>query len=219
MTREGLLNKLKHLAYMLILLILYLAVKLLFNLSVEGKKNIPEDTDRLLITASHTSYWDPPFIGLVFGPTRQVHFIARKGLLENPIFKFPVQWFSTTIDRDNFGKSDLRKMLTTFREEGLLCIFPEGTTSEDAPPKSGTVKLAEKTGREFLPLKIEIERSPLQYPFFFAPARLKIGKPFDLEDLKGFSNKTGGHDSAEVEFKGDNYQNLTGKLMDIVNGL
>lgn len=219
MTKESLLDKLKHFAYLLILLILYVAAKLLFNLNVEGKENIPEDTDRLVITASHTSYWDPPFIGLVFGPTRQVHFIARKGLLENPIFKFPVQWFSTTIDRDNFGKSDLRKMLTAFREEGLLCIFPEGTTSEEAPPKSGTVKLAEKTDREFLPLKIEIERSPLQYPFLFAPARLIIGKPFDFEDLKNFSSKAGDYGSAEEESRDDSYQSLTGKLMEIVNGL
>lgn len=213
--KVNILNKLKRLVYLLILLILYPSVKLLFNLKVEGKRNIPDDTEDVLITASHTSYWDPPFIGLTFGPTRRVHFIARKGLLENPIFKFPVRWFSTTINRDNFGKSDLKKMLTAFREEGLLCIFPEGTTSEGAPPKSGTVRLAEKTGRKFLPLRIEIERSPLQYPFLFAPARLTIGKPLDLDDLKNFARETRETDEAD----NDNYQTLTAKLMEIVNEL
>ncbi|MFW6190555.1 MAG: lysophospholipid acyltransferase family protein [Candidatus Bipolaricaulota bacterium] len=211
------LNKLRNLVYRLILLILKPVVKLLFNLRVRGKENIPQNTDRVLITASHTSYWDPPFIGIVFGLGRQVHFIAREGLLNNPIFKYPVRWFSTTINRDNFGKGDLRKMLAAFREEGLLCIFPEGTTSEGAPPKSGTVRLAEKTDRRFLPVKIKIERSPLQYPFFFAPAVLTIGKPFDLQDLKDRADETRKPNSGEAS--STDYRRLTTTLMKIVNEL
>lgn len=215
--KEKIKEAIYKLGYVLILFVIYLAVKIFFSLRVEGKANIPEKTDNVLITSSHTSYWDPPFIGLIFGPLRQVHFIARKGLLSNPVFKFPVKWYSATIDRDNFGKKDLKKMLIAFREKGLLCIFPEGTTSEGSPPKSGTVRLAEKTNRILLPVKIEVERSPLEYPFFFTPARLVIGSPLELEDLRKTARK-----SEKIKPGNDediDYQDLTLLLMERIKEL
>lgn len=205
------------LSYSFILLIIYIAVKFLFRLKVQGKENIPDNTDDLIIAATHVSYWDPPLIGITFGPSRQIHFIAREGLLKNPIFSFPVKAFSTTINRDNFGKKDLIKMMKAFKREGLICIFPEGTTSENVPPKSGTVRMAEKTGREFLPLKIEFERSPLDFPYLFAPARLVIGKPIDLEDLKESSFRE--KNQKDGENSGTDYQNLSFKLMERVHEL
>jgi len=206
-----------RLVYVFILLVVLLAVKIFFKLEVEGKSHIPEETDNVLITSSHTSYWDPPLIGLIFGPIRQVHFIARKGLLSNPVFRFPVKWYSTTIDRDNFGKEDLKKMLSAFRKKGLLCIFPEGTTSKGSPPKSGTVRLAEKTNRVFLPVKIEVERSPLEYPFFSTPARLVIGRPLEFRELKQTareSNRVKQGKDGEPD-----YQDLTLVLMERINEL
>src|SRR6056297_2058522 len=122
--KESIKEFIYRLIYVFILMVVLLAVKIFFKLEVEGKSNIPEETDNVLITSSHTSYWDPPLIGLIFGPIRQVHFIARKRLLSNPVFRFPVKLYSTTIDRDNFGKEDLKKMLTAFRIKGLLCLFP-----------------------------------------------------------------------------------------------
>lgn len=215
--KEKITETLQKLVYLFIILVVYLAVKIFFKLKVEGKSNIPENTDKVLITSSHTSYWDPPLIGLIFGPFRQVHFIARKGLLSNPVFRFPVMWYSATIDRDNFGKEDLKKMLTAFRQKGLLCIFPEGTTSDGSPPKSGTVRLAEKTNRILLPVKIEVERSPLEYPFFSTPARLVIGSPLDLQELKDATHK-----SNVVKYGNDDepdYQDLSLVLMEKINEL
>ncbi len=214
--RERLSELLNWLAYTLLLLIIFIAVKLLFRLKIRGKENIPEETNDLVITATHESYWDPPLIGVTFGPRRKIHFIAREGLLKNPLFSLPVKAFSTTINRDNFGKTDLIKMLKVFRQKGLICIFPEGTTSENVPPKSGTVRLVEKTNRKFLPLKIEFDRSPLDFPYFFAPAELVIGKPISLEELM--------EDSAQVPpegggKKGPDYQELTFRLMKRVHEL
>ncbi len=206
-----------RLVYVFILLVVFLAVKIFFKLEVEGKSNIPEETDDVLITSSHTSYWDPPLIGLIFGPIRQVHFIARKGLLSNPVFRLPVKWYSTTINRDNFGKEDLKKMLIAFRKKGLLCIFPEGTTSEGSPPKSGTVRLAEKTNRIFLPVKIEVKRSPLEYPFFSTPARLVIGRPLELQELKHAARESNRVKQGKDEEPG--YQDLTLALMEKINEL
>lgn len=201
-----------RLAYIALLMLIYPIVKLLFNLDVKGKENIPEYTDDLLITSTHNSYWDPPLIGISFGLRYRIHFIARKGLLENPLFSLPVQLFSTTIDRDNFGKEDLMKVLKAFKRDGLICIFPEGTTSENASPKSGTIRLAEKTNRKFLPTKINIARSPLNFPFFFTPAELIIGKPINLDELKSSlleSTRTNSDVPSELD-----YGELSSKLMD-----
>ena len=211
-------NFIHKLGYAGLLVVIYLASKLFFNLKVRGKENIPEEAANLVITSTHSSYWDPPLIGITFGLWREIHFIAREGLLKNPIFSIPVKAFSTTINRDDFGKTDLIKMLKAFNKDGPICVFPEGTTSEGSPPKSGTVRLAEKTNRRFLPLKIEYGRSTTDFPFFFTPAELTIGKPLDFEELK---QQTRDEKKAENRLENGeiDYQQLSLKLMEHIRHL
>ena len=216
--REKLGRLIHKLGYTGLLVILSLAARLCFRLNVSGRENIPEDMEDLVIVSTHSSYWDPPLIGITFGLLQEIHFIAREGLLKNPIFSIPVRTYSTTINRDDFGKNDLIKMLRAFNRKGPICVFPEGTTSEGSPPKSGTVRLAEKTDRRFLPLKIEYSRSPTDFPFLFAPAELTIGKPIDLEEIKRLrEKKTGAENPSEGE-KTD-YQSLSVQLMDHIRRL
>ena len=195
---------------------LSLIVKLLFNLDIEGMENVPDNPADIVITPSHTSYWDPPLLGVAFGLSREIHFIAREGLLKNPLFSLPVRTFSTTINRENFGKKDLIKMMRAFQGEGLICVFPEGTTTGNVKPKSGTVRMAEKSNRKFLPIKIEYERSPIEFPFLFAPARMAIGKPVSLEELKRSAAESLGKEASDIE---SDYRALSFRLMDIINGL
>jgi len=206
-----------RLGYIGILLVISLLVKFLFRLKVRGKENIPPTMDDLVITSTHTSYWDPPLIGITFGLRQKIHFIAREGLLSNPLFSVPVRTYSTTINRDDFRKKDLLKMLKAFRRKEPICVFPEGTTSEGSPPKSGTVRLAEKTDRRFLPLKIEYERSPTKFPFLFAPAELTIGQPIELEELKKPISGTGVKE--ETSGGKPDYQELSRRLMEQIRQL
>ncbi|MFP3952659.1 MAG: lysophospholipid acyltransferase family protein [Candidatus Acetothermia bacterium] len=213
-----------RLGYDFILMLIYLITIFLFRLRVRGKENIPEDIKKVVIVSSHTTYWDPPLVGLIMGPTRQVHFIARKGLLRNPVFAVPVRTYSTTINRDNFGKEDLLKMLRVFQSDDLLCIFPEGTTQDGVEPKSGTVRLAEKSNRTFLPMKIELSRSPLQFPFLFAPVNVVIGKPITFPELKEMAVEKRARSGEEMTIGegpngGTNYQRLARVLMEHINDL
>ena len=211
-------GKLLHkLGYRGLLVVIYIVSRLFFNLKVKGKENIPGDIDDLIITSTHTSYWDPPLIGITFGLSREIHFIAREGLLNNPVFAIPVNAYSTTINRDDFGKSDLIKMLKAFKRKGPICVFPEGTTSENSPPKSGTVRLAEKTDRRFLPVKIDYGRSPTKFPYFFAPAELTIGTPIDLEYLRRAIKSNGDSETTSGETK--DYRALSVALMDHIQRL
>lgn len=216
--REKLGRLLHKLGYTGLLVIIYLASKLFFKLEVRGKENIPEETSDLVITSTHSSYWDPPLIGIIFGIRREIHFIAREGLLKNPVFSLPVKAYSTTINRDDFGKKDLMKLLKAFNQKEPICVFPEGTTSENSPPKSGTVRLAEKTNRRFLPIKIEYDRSPTKFPFFLAPAELTIGKPIDIEDLNNFGSDDQKVSDPVSKEKTD-YLELSQKLMEHIRQL
>ncbi|MFB6291374.1 MAG: lysophospholipid acyltransferase family protein [Candidatus Bipolaricaulia bacterium] len=214
------LGRLAHkFGYTFILSVIFFATKLLFNLKVTGKENIPSNKDDLVITSTHSSYWDPPIIGMTFGPWQEVHFIAREGLLKNPIFSLPVRTYSTTINRDDFGKKDLIKMLKAFKRKGPICVFPEGTTSKGSPPKTGTVRLAEKTNRRFLPLKIEYSRSPTRFPFFFAPVELTIGAPIDFDELKPHPADREAENGSEPGKDNVDYQELSLNLMNHIRKL
>ncbi|MFW6422210.1 MAG: lysophospholipid acyltransferase family protein, partial [Candidatus Bipolaricaulota bacterium] len=156
---EHILRKVRRVLYLFAYFPLYILCKIFFRLNVQGKENLPR-SKQLLIVARHDSYWDPPLIGVAVGPGYTVHFIARKSLLNNPLLALPVKIFTTTISRDNFGKADLRKMLTALKEEETICILPEGTTRETRRPKRGAVKLAERTGKAFLPVNISSPHYP-----------------------------------------------------------
>lgn len=213
-------RKLLHrMGYKIILVFIYLLVSLLFRLKIKGKQNIPEETRNLLIVSTHTSYWDPPLIGLAMGLFREVHFIARAGLLKNPIFLILVKAYSTVINRDDFKKKDLIKMLRAFQSDDLLCIFPEGTTREGVSPKSGTVRLAEKTDRKFLPVKITLSRSPTQAPFLFAPVEVIIGKSLTFSELREIQSAKSSTNERGKSVDEIDYNELSKTLMRHINGL
>lgn len=201
----------KRVCYFLTYSFAYLMALILFRIRIKGRDRLPR-TKNWLVVARHKSYWDPPLIGLAFGPTNVTHFIARRGLLKNPIFALPVKAFSTTINRDNFGKSDLKKMLTALKNEEIVCILPEGTTKGTSSPKKGAVKMAERTGRDFIPVKIKASTYPPRFPNLFPQIDVIIGHPFKIEDLKRESEIDQGTSTPE-----DEYETLSHKLMEKID--
>ena len=197
-------DKIHRTLYLLGYFLVLIAAKVLFRVQVEGRENVPAHSE-LIVVSTHRSYWDPPLIGIALGPKNQVHFVAREGLTKNPLFSLPVRLFSTIINRDNFGKSDLRKAL---REKRIVCILPEGTTQQVSKPKKGAVKLAEKTGHTFVPVKIEADPYPPRFPNLFPKIRLIIEKPFTVDDLE--TELPGGEDLSPEAY----YDGLTRLLME-----
>ena len=106
-------------SYIVIYLIARALATVLYRFQVKGSRNIPGDKN-LLVVARHISYLDPPLIGLALGVNNMVHFIARKGLLRNPAFALPVKLFSTTINREDFGKEDLRKIINALDRKSVV---------------------------------------------------------------------------------------------------
>ena len=167
-----------------VLVLLLAPVWVLFRLRVYGRERIALD-GRYIAVARHRSYWDIILLVIAFGWRNRIHFIARKGLLKNPIFMPFVRLFSTTIGRENFTKDDFRRTLQSFRNERIIGIFPEGTTRSRIDAKAGAIRFACLTEKELLPVRIEARGLyPPRYPFHFPQVTVSIGKALGISDLE-----------------------------------
>ena len=170
--------------YAFIVLLLFFVTKPLFRLRVKGRANIDRNGEYIIV-ARHRSYWDIPVFTIALGGWNRVHFIARKGLMKwNVLLQAVIRTFATIIDRENFSKSDFRKMLTAIRCERLIGIFPEGTTRSRVDAKAGAIHFASIAGKDLLPVNIQAEGPyPPKYPLRFPRVTVSIGEPFSVGDL------------------------------------
>lgn len=177
-------NLFRNSIYTLVILLIGLPVVILFKLRTRGKELL-EAGKEYIIVAHHRSYWDIPILAVAFGARNRIQFIAREGLKRNPVFRPLLHLFSTTIDRDNFGKEDFRRVLETMRKERLIGIFPEGTTRAEAAAKSGVIHFARLTHKLILPVNMKATGPyPPRYPFRFPRMTVSIGRAISLHQLE-----------------------------------
>jgi 1-acyl-sn-glycerol-3-phosphate acyltransferase len=174
----------KDAVYALIVFLLYLVTKPLFRLRVTGRTNIVR-TRQYIVVARHRSYWDIPVFTIALGGWNRVHFIARKGLMKgNLLLQGLIRLFATAIDRENFSKSDFRRMLDAIRRERLVAIFPEGTTRRRVDAKAGAIHFASILGKDLLPVNIRPDGPyPPRYPLGFPRLTVSIGEAFSVDEL------------------------------------
>jgi 1-acyl-sn-glycerol-3-phosphate acyltransferase len=175
---------LKGTLYALILFLLFLVAKTLFRLRVRGRRWVKRGKSYIVV-ARHRSYWDIPFVVLALGWRNRIHFIARKALEKNPVFRPLLPLYTTRIDREHFTRADYRRALESIRRERLIGLFPEGTTKQQVDAKSGAVHFARLTGKPFLPINIEAQGPyPPRYPFGLPRVTVSIGQPLGLAELE-----------------------------------
>lgn len=164
--------------------VLSLILQILFRLEVRGRDNIPRDGGFLLV-ARHRSYWDIPILICSLGASKRIHFVARRTLLKNPFFYPFVKAYAIPIDRDRFGREDLRKVLRAVAGDRIVGIFPEGTTRPTEQIRTGAIRFAERSGMPLLPVRLEVDGPyPPDYPWGFPRIRAWIGRPFTLRELE-----------------------------------
>jgi len=149
------------------------------TLEVEGWENVPAGA--CLFASNHQSMLDPPLVGSSL--PREISFIARRSLFDNPVFGFVIQaCHSIPVDRGEADIGAIRSALTALKAgEGLL-IFPEGTRSQDgiiAAPKAGAGLLACRSGVPVVPIHIRGARDMLprgaRFPLGSARIRVRFG--------------------------------------------
>lgn len=177
-------NLFRNGAYALVIFILGFPVLILFKMRVRGKELLDAGKEYIVVS-HHCSYWDVPLIIVALGARNRIQFIAREGLKKNPIFRPLLHLFSTTIDRENFGKRDFRRVLQAIRKERLIGIFPEGTTKAKARAKTGVIHFARLTRKLLLPVHIKANGPyPPRYPFRFPRITVSIGEAVSLQALE-----------------------------------
>lgn len=196
--------------YAAIVMLLRLILGVLFRLRVKGRANVKRDEGYIAV-ARHRSYWDIPLLVAAMGIRNRIHFISRKGLMKsNPLVQPLIRVYSTIIDRENFGKSDFRRMLDAVKAERLVAIFPEGTTRQRVDAKAGAVYFATLSGKAIVPVNIRPEGSyPPKHLFGFPRITVSIGAPVTVEALEG---EVGGDESRSQKLRA-----MSDRLMECVD--
>lgn len=158
----------------------------LYRLRTTGRENLPK-TGGYVLSANHTSNFDPWPLCLPLWPRRQARFMAKSELY-NPILKpflngagaFPVRR----------GQGDVEAMATAIeivRGGEILVMFPEGTRRKkglrkklEARPHSGAARIALEAGVPLVPAAIKGTDRLAQ----LGPFRVAYGPPVPVDDLQ-----------------------------------
>lgn len=189
--------------------------KLMYNLKVEGKENLPKTT-RLIIAPNHVSYCDPPFVGVALW--RHIAFMAKRELFHLDA-KMPIKsitgrkilfFLAHTLGAFEVNREDPEmKTFSTvdriFNTHWSLGIFPEGGIRQDKKIrniKRGFVYFAKKYQADIIPVGV-CGFTWYATKLFEKNMTIKIGKPIpytmeedeiirewarQISDMTGFEN-------------------------------
>ncbi len=132
--------------------------KTYYKVEFEGLENLNRN-DGFIIAPNHVSEFDPLFIAMA--SDRLYHYIAKYELFENPILnKAMTHLNGFPIVRGKGDMVAINYAIELIRRGEVLCIFPEGTRSDDGTPqkaKSGVGYIARYTGADVVPVGIYME--------------------------------------------------------------
>jgi 1-acyl-sn-glycerol-3-phosphate acyltransferase len=129
--------------------------KTLFSFRVVHADRIIEEGGAIL-AMNHQSYLDPPLAGICC--KREIHFLARKTLLEWPILGplFP-KVNVVPVNQERADMSALKTIIRLVRAGGATIVFPEGARTLDGnlqPAQPGLGLVIAKTLAPVVPMRV-----------------------------------------------------------------
>ena len=166
----------------------------LYKVEYVGLENIPKEGG-YIIASNHIDALDPVIIGLGI-EDRQLHFMGKKELFENPVAKsFLTKLNGFPIVRGSADSEALNYAVRVVEEGHILGIFPEGTRSKDFKParaKSGVSMIAHKAKADILPVSIynrdqmkKGSKITVRFGELIPYENLGIGEEASREEIKG----------------------------------
>ena len=151
----------EKLLYKVLRPIVKILVRIIYNPKIIGKENIPS-SGRIILAGNHTHYFD--CLLLMSSTKRQVHFLAKKELLEGPKGLFFSGFGLIPVDRKNKDHKALETSYNYLNNEKIIGIFPEGTIGKNGilPFKMGAVKMAKETNSKIIPFAITGKYKPFK---------------------------------------------------------
>lgn len=127
-----------------------------YKVEFVGRENIPEEGG-FILASNHMCAIDPIMIA-VGCEKRQLHFMGKKELFENPLVKKILSLVNGfPIVRGGADSEALNYAIRVVKEGYILGVFPEGTRSKDHKPgraKSGIALIAKEAKADVLPVSI-----------------------------------------------------------------
>ncbi len=127
-----------------------------FSWKCYGLENIPKEGS-FLVVCNHQSFLDPIFCGSRM--KRHMCFLARDTLFENWFFGPLIRSvFAIPVKREQGDLSAMRKVIEVLKQGDGVCLYPEGTRTEDgkiSPFKSGLGLLCRRGNAAIVPAVID----------------------------------------------------------------
>ena len=144
--------------YMLFLmLVVYPVTKLMYNLKVEGKENVPENP-HVIFAANHVSYIDPPLIAVA--AWRTIAYMAKQELFKDKswLLRFLVHSLGAfAINREKPELATFKTVKAVFNTHWSLGIFPQGRIIKEPVIENihkGFVMFAKKFKADIVPVGV-----------------------------------------------------------------
>ena len=165
--------------------------RLLFNVRVKGKENVPK-SGGVLLCPNHISALDVISIGTVC--PRQITCIAKKELFSVPVLGWLIKALGAVkIDRGGGDVGAIKTAVKAIGDGKTVVIFPQGhrypaVNPETTPVRGGAGLIAYHAGCDIVPVCINIKKGKYG---LFRKTEIIYGKPISYSSL-GFSE--GGRD-------------------------
>ncbi len=181
-------EKLRFIWYEIAAGLLAVFCKIFFRLRLFGRENIPKK-GAFILAANHQSYLDPVLCGATLH--RQMHYLARESLFSNRFFAGLISSVNTLPLKQAEGDlTTVRKVIELLKAGNGVCLFPEGTRTNDGriePFKPGLGLLCRRGNAAIIPAVIDgaFECWPRHKRMFsFGSVWIQIGQPITAAQVK-----------------------------------
>ncbi|MCQ3808004.1 MAG: lysophospholipid acyltransferase family protein [Acidimicrobiaceae bacterium] len=118
-----------RLLYRCFWVVLYVAIKILFRLRVEGRENLPDGP--FVLSAVHRSFADTPIVGVITG--KRLRFMGKESLWNSRLLgTFLTVMGGFPVERGSADRTALRAAGDVLALGEPLVMFPEGTRQQGA---------------------------------------------------------------------------------------
>lgn len=199
-----------------VIFVVYPVTKLMYNLKIEGRKNVPKNSN-IIYAANHVSYLDPPLISLAVWKT--IAYMAKQELFvdKNKLLRFLVHSLGGfAVNREKPEIATFKTVKSVFNTSWSLGIFPQGRINKEkeiSDIHKGFILFAKKFKADIVPVGI-CGFDGYAKRLFEKNITVKIGKPISYTlpeeeivqrwakqicEFTGFENKVAQNQDEKIE--------------------
>ena len=154
-------------------------LKILYNPTTKGTKNIPEKGP-IIIVGNHKHAFDP--IMVMSNTNRTIHYMAKESLFKGIHGKILESIGTIKIHRNKSNPIAIKEAEEILKQGGAVGIFPEGTRNRTNQEllkfRHGAVEIAKKTNTPIIPFAIKGD-----YKLFKKGLSIEFGKPIKISHM------------------------------------